>query len=772
MPPSTDSAVVELVLTVGDREYRQKLGEDGALLKKFGGDAKVAGEGATSLVGKLTAMRAGIAGLGGALAAAKIGSFIYDTASSFERLNAQLLTSEKTQARAQIAFDRIREFAATTPYELEQVTEAYIKLRNLGLDPSIKALTAYGNIAGGMGKSLNQVIEAVADASTFEFERLKEFGIKASQQGDKVRFTFQGVTTTVAKNAADIERYLQNIGEVNFAGGMERQAKTLEGVASNLGDAFAALAIKVDSKTGFTGAIKTATLVITELLNQIAGVPRSLDAIEAQIAASTARLGGASGDERASLSSSIEKLQKERLDKLLGSSDPALLQKGIDELKSKLDVQRTIVERARAQFRETGPTGLPAASKRQNDIEFQLALAMGRQKNLARADGEAAAELAQRKSGQAEQAAIDRREKEAKAREKLLKAEEQMAFNEAKRMQELLEADEKRTDELKKQIALRREAAGGVLTRANRTLDLQGYGAEDQQRIGQLQDLADKFDEEQEKLDAFYAGQLERQQEYQEASLALRLAYRVDEAAINRASGEDAVKIDAETKAILLAQGAGFASDALGLAQALAGESQSLRIALLAFEKTAAIAEIFIQTQLGAAKAVGQAGPFGIPLASYIEGLGYARMALVAGTGLVQASQISRSRGGGRQFGGDVEGGRIYPFMEAGEPELIRTRNGQFYLGVPGGGRVSPAQEAGGKAAAAAPAYTVVNNAPGLVLTPRQNGLTIDMLPELLEQFASTTEARIVENTRRGRGVAPAIGARTGAPQRQSRSLA
>ena len=35
-----------------------------------------------------------------------------------------------------------------------------------------------------MGKSLNQMIEAVADATTGEFERLKEFGIKARTHGE------------------------------------------------------------------------------------------------------------------------------------------------------------------------------------------------------------------------------------------------------------------------------------------------------------------------------------------------------------------------------------------------------------------------------------------------------------------------------------------------------------------------------------------------------------------------------------------------------------
>jgi len=80
------------------------------------------------------------------------------------------------------------------------------------------------------------MIEAVADASVGEFERLKEFGIKAKSQGDQVSFTFQGVTTTVEKNAAQISEYLQGIGNVNFAGSIQRQADTFKGRLSTLRD--------------------------------------------------------------------------------------------------------------------------------------------------------------------------------------------------------------------------------------------------------------------------------------------------------------------------------------------------------------------------------------------------------------------------------------------------------------------------------------------------------------------------------------------------------
>lgn len=172
-----------------------------------------------------------------------------DVTRQFDVLNAQLITATGSAKNAAIAFDAIAKFAANTPYDLGQATESFTKLVNLGLTPSEKALTSYGNTASAMGKSLNQFIEAVADATTNEFERLKEFGIKSKQEGDNVEFTFRGITTTVKKEAGAIEGYLQALGENEFAGAMANRMDTLDGKISNLGDSWDMLFLDI-SKNG------------------------------------------------------------------------------------------------------------------------------------------------------------------------------------------------------------------------------------------------------------------------------------------------------------------------------------------------------------------------------------------------------------------------------------------------------------------------------------------------------------------------------------------
>lgn len=161
------------------------------------------------------------------------------TSAKFEDLRAAMETAAGSAEDGNREFDRMLSFAETTPYQLEEVMTAYIKLKNLGLDPTNESLTSFGNTASAMNKSLDQMIEAVADATTGEFERLKEFGIKARVEGEKVGFTFQGQTTVVRNTAEEIEKYLLSIGNDKFGSAMEKRMRGMNGIISNFKDAVA-----------------------------------------------------------------------------------------------------------------------------------------------------------------------------------------------------------------------------------------------------------------------------------------------------------------------------------------------------------------------------------------------------------------------------------------------------------------------------------------------------------------------------------------------------
>ena len=161
----------------------------------------------------------------------------YSTRKEFAKYEAVLRNTLGSQDAAADSMKRLQQLAADTPYSLQEWTEGYIKLINRGIKPTNTELMQMGDIAASQGKTLDQFIEALLDAMTGENERLKEFGIRANAAGDKVKFTFKGVTTEVEKSDSAIVNYVLSLGKLQgVAGGMAVQMNELAGQESNLGD--------------------------------------------------------------------------------------------------------------------------------------------------------------------------------------------------------------------------------------------------------------------------------------------------------------------------------------------------------------------------------------------------------------------------------------------------------------------------------------------------------------------------------------------------------
>lgn len=208
--------------------------------------------------------------LGAGLSVAGFAGKLVSVQREFDVLNSSMKTVTGSAAAAEREFAWIKVFAAETPFGLAQATQAFVKMKALGLAPTQSALTSFGNTASAMGKDLNQMIEAVADASTGEFERLKEFGIKASKQGDQVALTFQGITTTIGNSSTEIVAYLEKIGNVDFAGAMAERAATLDGAISALGDSWDGF-FRTISSAGASQALKGDVVGLANYLDGVSG---------------------------------------------------------------------------------------------------------------------------------------------------------------------------------------------------------------------------------------------------------------------------------------------------------------------------------------------------------------------------------------------------------------------------------------------------------------------------------------------------------------------
>jgi len=176
---------------------------------------------------------------------------VMELGAEFQKFEAVLTTSLGSSSLAQGALSMIQSFAAETPFSVRELTGAFVKLTNQGFKPTEREMRKLGDLAASTGKGFDQLAEAIIDAQVGEFERLKEFGVRASAEGDKVKFTFKGVTTEVARTEEAMRGYILSLGETEgVSGSMDAISKTLGGSISNLGDAFDSLLVSISETQG------------------------------------------------------------------------------------------------------------------------------------------------------------------------------------------------------------------------------------------------------------------------------------------------------------------------------------------------------------------------------------------------------------------------------------------------------------------------------------------------------------------------------------------
>ena len=190
----------------------------------------------------------------GLFAIATLQSFVgkvVEARAEFEKFDAVLTNIFQSKEIGSGALAMLTDFASKTPYQLNELTGGFIKLVNRGVYPTFQEMTKMGDLASSQGKSFDQLVEAIMDAQTGEFERMKEFGIKASKSGDLVKLTFKGVTKEVKNNEQAIKDTIIGYGAMTgVAGSMEVVTKTLGGKLSNLEDQWWGFLVAVGSYGG------------------------------------------------------------------------------------------------------------------------------------------------------------------------------------------------------------------------------------------------------------------------------------------------------------------------------------------------------------------------------------------------------------------------------------------------------------------------------------------------------------------------------------------
>jgi hypothetical protein len=195
------------------------------------------------------------------------GQAIGVTSGKFERFEAVLTNALGSRSGAKDSLASLTDFAGDNPaFKLDELTGAFVKFVNRGIVPTKQQLTNLGDLAASQGKGFDQLTEAILDAQTGEFERLKEFGIRASKSGDQVTLSFKGVSTTVKATAGNITDAIQKFGQLGgVSGSMASISQTLEGQVTSLGTAYDKLLVSIGN-TGVAGGMKLALAAGQDLL--------------------------------------------------------------------------------------------------------------------------------------------------------------------------------------------------------------------------------------------------------------------------------------------------------------------------------------------------------------------------------------------------------------------------------------------------------------------------------------------------------------------------
>ena len=258
------------------KEQGTKISEIEKNLTKLSSTSQTSQKNINNFTSSIKSMTAAFIGYVAASKALDVGTSlsksIIETTASFEKYLTMLKTFEGSEEKAAASFEYIKKFAKETPFELDKVTEAFIKLRSYGLDTT--GLKIYGDTAAAMGKDINQVIEAMADAGVNQYERLLEFGVKSSNLGKQTIFAYTDASgkskTIIAENNKEIiESTLQAIFNSKYNGAMNDLSQTYNGMLSNLSDNWTQLQNKIGQESGVFDSIKNAISVINKEFNSI-----------------------------------------------------------------------------------------------------------------------------------------------------------------------------------------------------------------------------------------------------------------------------------------------------------------------------------------------------------------------------------------------------------------------------------------------------------------------------------------------------------------------
>lgn len=217
----------------------------------------------------------GYVGLQAAAAAARkaigIGKDVLGAAASYETLRARLTQILGTQDAANAKFTELQQLAASTPFQLDDIADAFIRLTAAGFDIDLEKFRSLGDVAAASNKPLAELADAMISAGRGQAAMVDNF-VGLAGKAEKGALTLTNAFTGVRKEGIDtkdgiLEFFVAAGKAKEVEGAMDRLSKTATGKLSTMGDAFKAAKATVGSV--FLPAFKTAIDGVSEKVQGI-----------------------------------------------------------------------------------------------------------------------------------------------------------------------------------------------------------------------------------------------------------------------------------------------------------------------------------------------------------------------------------------------------------------------------------------------------------------------------------------------------------------------
>lgn len=217
---------------------------------------------------------------GAAVAVAAIGSSIFkavDEAKKIEDLETSFISFTGSAESAAAQIDRLADFAASTPFQLEALATANRTLLAFGssTEESISQLKNLGEASAATGSSITELstifgqIQATGRLTGERFNQLVERGINIGPTLAKslgvAESSLEDLRRQGKISSEEVAKAFETLANTQFAGALERQSKTLSGSISTLDDNIDALAASIG---------KTLTPVIVFIVGELTNAAR------------------------------------------------------------------------------------------------------------------------------------------------------------------------------------------------------------------------------------------------------------------------------------------------------------------------------------------------------------------------------------------------------------------------------------------------------------------------------------------------------------------